>query len=220
VVTVQQQYLQGKLGLDANGKRVYEPRNEHKGRAARAMMYMAVAYNGINGNNWKFPNPIGYCSSFFINYGQDQNVIKDWHFQYPPDNYERARNDYLDSLQGNRNPFIDKINYPCFIDFETMSYISNPPISCILTGMNLSDMPDKMLIFPNPTRSNCTVYTDFDSYENTYLSIYDIGGRLINQVKILENAHRLNLDNLNQGIYLVKFYHSGILVKTEKLIVH
>jgi endonuclease I len=221
VVTVEQQYLQGKLGLDANGKRVYEPRNEHKGRAARAMMYMAIAYNGINGKNWKFPNPIGNCGSFIINYGQDQNVIKDWHFQYPPDNYERARNDYLDSLQGNRNPFIDKVNYPCFIDFETMNYIANPPISCILTSMNLSEMPvDKVLIFPNPTKNNSIVYTDFETYENTYLSIYDLGGRLISEDKIQETTYRLNLDNLKQGIYLVKIYHSGILVKTKKLIVH
>lgn len=220
VVTVEQQYLQGKLGLDANGRRVYEPRNEQKGRAARAMMYMAIAYNGINGKNWKFPNPIGNCSSFTINYGQDQNVIKDWHFQYPPDSYERSRNDYLDSLQGNRNPFIDKVNYPCFIDFETMTYISNPPISCILTGMNLSEMPQsKVLVFPNPATKSTAVYTEFESYENVYLSVYDISGRLIAQEKINENTHNLNLYNFNSGVYLLQVYNSDMLVKTEKLVV-
>lgn len=220
VVTVEQQYLQGKLGLDANGRRVYEPRNEHKGRAARAMMYMAIAYNGINGKNWKFPNPIGNCSSFFINYGQDQNVIKDWHFQYPPDSYERARNDYLDSLQGNRNPFIDKVNYPCFIDFESMTYISNPPVSCILTGLNLSEMPEnKMLIFPNPAQNYTIVYTEFPDYENTTIVLYDISGRLILQDNLHENYYFLNVENVQNGVYLIKIFRSDLLVKTEKLIV-
>ena len=220
VVTVEQQYLQGKLGLDANGKRVYEPRNEHKGRAARAMMYMAIAYNGINGKNWKFPNPIGNCGSYIINYGQDQNVIKEWHFQYPPDSYERARNDYLDSLQGNRNPFIDKVNYPCFIDFETMTYISNPPISCILTGMNLTDIPEnKTLLLPNPAQNKTTLYTEFKSYEDAHINVYDISGRIILQEKVKENIHQLNLEGYQKGIYLVQIFNYGTFVKTEKLIV-
>jgi endonuclease I len=220
VVTVEQQYLLGKLGLDANGRRVYEPRNEHKGRAARAMMYMAIAYNGINGKNWKFPNPIGNCSSFIINYGQDQNVIKDWHFQYPPDSYERARNDYLDSLQGNRNPFIDKVNYPCFIDFETMTYISNPPVSCILTGMNLSELPEsKVLVFPNPANRSSGIYTEFTDYENTSIALYDISGRLILKDNLRENYYFLNVENVQNGVYLIKIFRSDMLVKTEKLIV-
>lgn len=220
VVTVEQQYLLGKLGLDANGRRVYEPRNEHKGRAARAMMYMAIAYNGINGNNWKFPNPIGNCSSFTINYGQDQNVIKNWHFQYPPDSYERARNDYLDSLQGNRNPFIDKVNYPCFIDFETMTYIPNPPVSCILTGMNLSEMPEsKVLVFPNPANKSSSIYTEFPDYENTTIALYDISGRLILQDYLQGNYYFLNLETIQNGIYLIKIFRSDMLVKSEKLIV-
>jgi endonuclease I len=219
VVTVEQQYLQGKLGLDANGRRVYEPRNEHKGRAARAMMYMAVAYNGVSGNNWKFPNPIGNCSSFAINYGQDQNVIKDWHFLYPPDSYERARNDYLDSLQGNRNPFIDKVNYPCFIDFENMTYISNPPLACVLTGMNLSEMPEsKTLVFPNPAKNSTTIYTEFENYENAKIVLYDISGRLIAEEKINNNTHVLNLESYTKGIYIIHIHNAGIVVKSEKLI--
>lgn len=220
VVTIEQQYLQGKLGLDANGRRVYEPRDEHKGRAARAMMYMAIAYNGINGHNWKFKNPIGNCSSIPVNYGQDQNVIKNWHFQYPPDSYERARNDYLDSLQGNRNPFIDKVNYACFIDFETMSYIPNPPVSCILTGLNLSEMPEnKVLLFPNPAQNYTTVYTEFNDYENAEIMVCDISGRLVYKEKLHENYTVLNLENFQKGVYVLKISSMNIPVASEKLII-
>ena len=59
--------------------------------------------------------------------------MKKWHYQDPPDAYEISRNDFLDSLQGNRNPFIDSARYACYIDFSNMSYIANPTYT---TGVN------------------------------------------------------------------------------------
>ena len=100
-------YLEGKLGYDGS-QIVYEPRDSHKGNAARAMMYMSIAYNNQNNNNWSFPSV------------QSQEIIKKWHFQDPPDNYEIARQEYIYWLQGNRNPFIDHPEYACFIDFSKL----------------------------------------------------------------------------------------------------
>lgn len=109
-----------KLGADSKGNTVFEPRDGGKGPAARAMMYMAVCYNTPS-VNWGFKNPIGQCLSTPINYGQDQYVLKKWHFQFPPSAMERARNDFLDSVQQNRNPFTDSIRYACFINFSNMT---------------------------------------------------------------------------------------------------
>ena len=99
-------YLEGKLGYDGP-QIVYEPRHVHKGNAARAMMYMSIAYNNQN-NNWSFPSV------------QSQETIKKWHFLDPPDNYEIARQEYIYWLQGNRNPFIDHPEYACYIDFSKL----------------------------------------------------------------------------------------------------
>lgn len=104
----------GILGKDANGNTVYEPRDEQKGDVARAIFYMCSAYNGINGNNWSIPS------------SQDQEVLKQWHFQDLPDNFEIARHEYIFSQQHNRNPFIDSVNFVCRIDFRNMTWISNP----------------------------------------------------------------------------------------------
>ncbi|MCS6980424.1 MAG: endonuclease [Flavobacteriales bacterium] len=114
------QYSGIKLGADAKGNTVFEPRDGGKGSAARAMMYMAVCYNSSS-QNWGFKNPIGQCLTTPINYGQDQYIIKKWHFQFPPSAMERARNDFLDSVQQNRNPFTDSIRYACFINFSNMT---------------------------------------------------------------------------------------------------
>ncbi|MFA6262341.1 MAG: endonuclease [Bacteroidia bacterium] len=104
----------GVLGKDLNGNTVYEPTDAHKGDAARAIFYMCTAYNGISGNNWSIPS------------SQDQDVLKKWHFQDLPDNWEIARHEFIYSIQHNRNPFIDSINFACRIDFRNMTWIANP----------------------------------------------------------------------------------------------
>src|SRR5690606_2249036 len=117
VVTVQTQYMGAKKGLNANNRVVFEPADNVKGDVARALMYMAVRYNGLNGN-WAFPNWI----SPIVPYGQDIDVLLTWHFQDLPDSYEIARNEYVYSVQGNRNPFVDDVNFACYIDFSNMTY--------------------------------------------------------------------------------------------------
>lgn len=108
----------GKVGTDAQGRTVYEPNDTHKGDAARAIFYMTVAYNGIGGRNWSLGN---------VNSGnQNDSILKVWHFQDLPDALEIARHEYIASVQHNRNPFIDSVNYVCRINFNNLSWISNP----------------------------------------------------------------------------------------------
>lgn len=70
-------------------KRIVEPRPEVRGDIARAMMYMHERY------------------AIRIHARQGQ-LLKQWNRQDPPDRVERKRNDVIESLQGNRNRFIDK----------------------------------------------------------------------------------------------------------------
>jgi endonuclease I len=101
----------GKLGKDGTGKTVYEPKDSQKGDLARAMFYMCVAYNGINGNIWTLPAD------------QDLTVLMKWHQQDPPSDEEIARHEYIASIQKNRNPFIDNPSWANLIDFKTMTLI-------------------------------------------------------------------------------------------------
>ncbi len=126
-------YLEGRLGYHGN-QIVYEPRAKHKGNAARSMMYMALAYNGISGNHWVFPK------------NQDQDVLKKWHFEDPPDNYEIARQEYIFAVQGNRNPFIDHPEYVCGIDFSKMVKMKAECIN-MLYG---NEMPTISISYENP----------------------------------------------------------------------
>lgn len=116
VVTPSSSYLNTRFGANANGQSVYEMRDEFKGNAARGMMYVATRYT-IPNEDFSFPETV----SLIIPYGQDENLVKQWHFNDLPDNAEIARNEYVFSRQNNRNPFIDSVAFPCYIRFSNMA---------------------------------------------------------------------------------------------------
>ncbi len=77
-----------KLGKDEQGNRVFEVRMEQRGDSARAMLYFATRYSKPIANDIEM-------------------ALKAWNRQDLPDVRERARNDAIDKVQNNRNPFVD-----------------------------------------------------------------------------------------------------------------
>jgi hypothetical protein len=216
VVTVESNFLEGKLGLDTNGRRVYEPRDVHKGRAARALMYMATCYNGINNNNWGFTQNIGVCQGTSIPYGQDQNVLKRWHLEHLPDAYDIARNDFLDSLQQNRNPFVDRPEYACRINFINMSYIANPPATCyeITSGINESPAAQWNL-WPNPAHDLLNIRLEQAAMGNATLIVTDLAGKQLAAHPLSSQTETISIAELSKGLYFLHLYANGVhTVKT------
>ena len=90
-----------RLGYDASGRIVFEPRPSRRGDLARALYYFYVRYNGQRTSSWSLAN-----------FSQEAELLALWSQQDPVDEYERARNRNVQRAQGNRNPFVD---YPAFI---------------------------------------------------------------------------------------------------------
>ena len=197
----------GVLGLDATGTRVFEPADYHKGRAARAIMYMAACYNSVSGNGWNFNAPMGEnCNGTPLNAIQNQDVLKNWHFNYPSTAFDIARNDFLDSLQGNRNPFVDRPDYACYIDFITMAYIPNPSIPCFVTGLNESAaLPSNL--WPNPAKE--TVRLKVAGTEGFSYQICDLTGRVLRFGISPEVETQIQVQDLPAGSYLVVLEQNG-----------
>ncbi len=82
-----------KLGTDANGATVFEPRDDHKGDAARAILYFYMVYGQ---------------HADLENFRHEEEILKAWHLQDPVSAQDQARNDAVYRHQGNRNPFIDR----------------------------------------------------------------------------------------------------------------
>jgi hypothetical protein len=189
-------------------------------------MYMATAYNGVGGNNWKLKNPISSTPPNIIMYAQDQNLLKKWHFQDLPDSYERSRNDFLDSLQGNRNPFIDSVNYACYIDFSNMTYIANPstafgcPVSVGIKENVATHF--EYVLAPNPTTNEFYLLIDAKVSEKFNMNITDVTGRNVysNVVDVNQgfNTHHINDIKLQSGIYFVTLNYKNEKI-TRKLVI-
>ena len=216
VVNVSYTYLGCKLGTDALGHTVFEPRDSDKGDAARAIMYEAICYTTIAGNNWGLPNPI----SVTIPYGEDQNILKLWNIQDPPDAWEISRNDFIDSVQGNRNPFVDSSHYACYIDFTNMSYIATN--SCNGLGIKENTNTDLISIAPNPNNGNFMIYYSSAKFQKVTMKLMDVMGRVVyaNETKVNTggNPIEMNLQNVSKGIYSLEFVtESG--KQTQKLII-
>ncbi|MBN2460736.1 MAG: endonuclease [Candidatus Cloacimonetes bacterium] len=146
----------------------WEPRSLVKGDVARSIFYMAVRYEGGNGE----PDLelVDYAPSA-PNSQPWHGVLSfllDWHVQDPVDAREENRNDIIyDDYQQNRNPFID---HPEFVEL-----IWN------ITGSNNTHIssPLRLEIFPNPFLTGTSI--SYQLPENTYceLNIYNLKGQLV-----------------------------------------
>ncbi len=200
VVVQASSFLDAQYGDNAVGERVYEPRDQHKGDAARAIFYMAVKWNGTGGT-WELPNPI----DFAVQYGQDQDVLKQWHWQDPPDAWEISRNDFIEGEQGNRNPFVDSVNWVCYIDFETLTYIGEQSSPCTVTPGILEQLAGDFSISPNPTDGVAALNLNLKQSQELTINVLDITGRTISTRTKDFNAgvsrEMFDLSSLDAGVY-------------------
>ncbi len=211
VVTTLQSYLDGKLGYNANNQLVYEPRDEHKGRAARAIMYMPTCYNG-DGFTWNVPGQ------------QDINTLKQWHFQFPPDEWDMARNDFIDSVQGNRNPFVDSTDFVCYINFTNMTYVNAPTSApCLLIGVNENKAPEfSVSVYPVPSNGAFSVSVMAEKTQAADVLVTDYTGRVVMQKRINvvkgANLYEIDLGAFDSGIYNLSI-RSDVSATTKRLVV-
>jgi len=90
----------------------FEPREDHKGNAARAIFYFYTMY----------PTQAGDISQV-----ADINTLYQWHLDDPVDAMEIERNGEVETYQGNRNPYID---YPELVARAwNLTPINSPPSS-------------------------------------------------------------------------------------------
>ena len=100
---------------------MYEPADEYKGDFARAIIYMLTIY------------PASRWSGLGVNFCMDNNyptlnkyaqrVMLAWHRADPVSEIERTRNNEVEKIQGNRNPYVD---YPQLVEHVWGSESGNP----------------------------------------------------------------------------------------------
>ncbi len=90
---------------------VFEPIDEYKGDFARIYFYMLTCYGNLDythNDHGKVTFYFDGTRSQFTNYGQ--SLMMKWSRQDNVSEKERSRNDGIQAVQGNRNPFVDLPN--------------------------------------------------------------------------------------------------------------
>ena len=179
------------------------PGNQWKGDIARMIMYMYVRYP-----SQCLPTNVGVGSTTFSNFGDMPNVFLQWNAEDPVSTYEINRNNILNTIQGNRNPFIDNP--------YLATIIWNGPTATDTWGtlsidkQNLNDV----VIYPTVTKdiihisnNNNTVYT---------YAVYNTIGQLIDQNKTTDI---IDISSNNKGLYFINIKFDN-QIKTFKVILN
>lgn len=162
------------------------PGDEWKGDVARIIMYMYLRYP-----TQCLPNNTAISNNSF---NQDMpDVFLLWNQQDPVSQYEINRNDILENIQGNRNPFIDN---PYLATLIWGGYEANDSWN-LLSNDSYTFYDFK--VYPNPT--NDFLYFTNHSNQSFNAIVYDISGK---QVLNTKTINKLDISNFEQGFYILK----------------
>lgn len=81
---------------------------------------------------------------------------------------------------------------------------------------NFALVDNNVSVYPNPSKD--IVYIKNDSYNNLNIDILDITGALIKSVRIKSGQNRIDVSDLQSGIYLLKYLNKS-QIHTKKLVV-
>ena len=200
----------GELYVDGDGSTQnrtdndsWEPRNEVKGDVARILFYMAVRYEGDNGE----PDLelVDEVNTYSLNedgkgYHGKLSTLLEWHKTDPVDSFEINRNNVIYSYQQNRNPFID---YPEFVE-KIWSTTSIDKVAS-----------NRIRVYLNPANEFITIETESQDY--TEGRLYTIDGKVILDFEF-EGRIQLSVKNLKSGIYIVRLVNKNDVL-IEKIVV-
>lgn len=179
----------------------FEPRDQDKGDVARMIFYMAVRYEGDNGEpdlevvdavNTS-PNP---------EHGKLSTLLQ-WNEQDPPDDFEMNRNEVIYSYQLNRNPFIDRPEFVNEIWGDPSAISENGIIhfSC----------------YPNPVLTN--LFIEFSNNTTVTYSVYYLDGKQVLAGELQPGVSSVSMEVLPDGLYVILLRDtSGKTVKHFKLL--
>ncbi|NHM01505.1 endonuclease [Flavobacterium difficile] len=161
-----------------------------RGDVARACFYMAVRFNGLNVlNGDPSENNAGNPSG---NIG-DLATLLSWNISDKSDDYEMSRNNYVQTWQNNRNPFID---YPLLADYIFGANFGQPWFAALSSE---SFDASEVKVFPNPASEHIFVSGLLSSSK---VEIFSVSGAKVFE-KIINQDQMIPID-FETGMYFVK----------------
>lgn len=186
-----------------NGLPVYEPREDHKGRVARAVLYFFTVY----------PDAVNAASDTTeIRTVADLATLKQWHERFPPNATDVTRNTRIEQAQGNRNVFVDNPNwiYQAWCLTPSATNVFDAKDSKSLKVNRLNALTDTQILLLD-------VQTDKTDLAN--LEIFDTAGRLVFSQKrnlmVGENLIEMQINNVSRGIFILRMTQGNATISEK-----
>jgi len=175
-----------------------------RGDVARACFYMAVRFNGLNVVNGDPSENNGLNPSGNIG---DLAALLAWNVSDKRDDFEMNRNNYIQTWQHNRNPFID---YPLLADYIFGSQYGQPWFAALASeSFDVSEIK----VFPNPATEHIFVSGLFGTSK---VEIFSVLGTKVFEKNI--NEDQMIPIDFESGMYFVKISNNDKQI-VKKIIV-
>jgi len=115
---------------------------------------------------------------------------------------------------------IGQVSYMTIYGTGSVSEGAQQPYE-IYVVTSLPDTPEINLlcsVFPNPTSGKLILSIDNNESKTFKYSLYDLNSKVLQHKRIINNETIVEMENLPQGIYLLKVYDSQQEIKTFKII--
>ena len=119
-----------------------------------------------------------------------------------------------------RNVTTTPANAGSILEFTYQPSGSARAMSQLLTESKVSDdLKDKSIdVYPNPARTYFIIYNY--AMENRIVQLFDISGKLVRNIQTKELTTRVDINNLSNGIYVLRVKGAGGKnIRTEKIVI-
>jgi len=89
----------------------------------------------------------------------------------------------------------------------------------LFTGMSQLASGNNIVVFPNPVSGNYLTINNNTSNKNLYTVIYDLTGREVMNTTISGQNNTFSVENLANGVYMLRIFNNTELVKSEKIVI-
>ena len=181
------------------------PGNQWKGDIARMIMYLYVRYP-----SQCLPTNVGAGSTTFSNFGDMPNVFLQWNAEDPVSQYEINRNNILNTIQGNRNPFIDNP--------YLATIIWNGPVATDTWGTLSSEKQTFNDIVLYPTVTKDIIHISNNNNTNTTYT-YTISNTVGQLIATNKTTDIIDISSNKKGLYFVNVQFEN-QIKTFKVVLY
>ena len=112
-------------------------------------------------------------------------------------------------IGGNTGEVSDDFDQDGVIDCEdeclnTPSGSSVDSTGCLVTGVSSADIKASLFVYPIPAEDYLIVQQKFNEY--THIKVKTLTGTTILEESLISNHHKLHLEGLNQGVYIIQLF--------------